>query len=320
VELDPVFHLPTPLVFAHRGSVGEAPESTEEAFRHALVAGADVLELDVSLSKDREIVVWHGPSLDNVYAREGRLFGKKIGQLNWSDLDGNAWVVHPAQPSEVPEPVRALISLKQFVTIVRRIEHDLGLKKPVPWNIEIKQGRGWPKRFDTLLNILKDESERRRIVLAVTYGCNLARVRRKLRRRGETDRYALNVIGERQIIEILLPWLCSRGSLKGRAFQTSHRLVTPKLVDRVHARGGAVHAFLTPFPLLKGIEHLSEPDLADALEELLERGVDGIMTDYPARVIPLVRQAAARRATRAAATGIARPSPEDHGQQSQAGV
>lgn len=298
MKLDPVFGLPIPLVFGHRGSVGEAPESTEEAFRHAIVKGADVLEIDVSLSKDKEIVVWHGPELDNVYGREGRLIGKEIGQLNWPELEGKAWVLHPRQPGEVPDPARALMSLRQFVSVVRRLEGELGVKDPVPWNIEIKNGKGWPECFDDILDVLEEESARRKIVLASAYGRNLARVRRKLRDRGQSGCYAFNVPGEAQLLEMLTPWLRSRGYLRGRAFQTSHRLVTQKLVDRVHERGGAIHAFLTPFPLLKGIEDASEPELAAAIERLLDCGVDGIMTDYPARVVPLVRRAAARNAAR----------------------
>ena len=63
---DPIFKRKTPLLFAHRGGAGEAPESTEEAFRKAVENRADVLELDVSLTLDGEIVVWHGPGLKNV--------------------------------------------------------------------------------------------------------------------------------------------------------------------------------------------------------------------------------------------------------------
>jgi len=63
---DPIFDIETPLLFAHRGGAKEAPESTIAAFRHAIASKADVLELDVQLTKDRKIVVWHGPELDNV--------------------------------------------------------------------------------------------------------------------------------------------------------------------------------------------------------------------------------------------------------------
>jgi len=62
-RIDPIFKLKTPILFAHRGGVLEAPESTARAFRYALdVAKADVLELDVQMTRDGRFVVWHGRS------------------------------------------------------------------------------------------------------------------------------------------------------------------------------------------------------------------------------------------------------------------
>src|SRR5689334_8993972 len=65
-RIDPIFGLPTPILFAHRGGAKEAPESTEAGFRHAMDCRTDVLELDLQLTRDEEMVVWHGPSLANV--------------------------------------------------------------------------------------------------------------------------------------------------------------------------------------------------------------------------------------------------------------
>jgi glycerophosphoryl diester phosphodiesterase len=47
----PFFASARPLVFAHRGGSGLAPENTIAAFDTALALGADGLELDVRLSK-----------------------------------------------------------------------------------------------------------------------------------------------------------------------------------------------------------------------------------------------------------------------------
>lgn len=69
-RMDTTFRKPqltTPLLFAHRSGVLEAPESTKCAFRYAMKkAKADVLELDVQLTRDGRYVVWHGPKLDKV--------------------------------------------------------------------------------------------------------------------------------------------------------------------------------------------------------------------------------------------------------------
>lgn len=52
-----------PLVIAHRGARSLAPENTLAAARQALAAGADLWELDVTLTADREPVVMHDATL-----------------------------------------------------------------------------------------------------------------------------------------------------------------------------------------------------------------------------------------------------------------
>lgn len=48
-----------PLNIAHRGGAGLYPENTLAAFRDAVARGCDGAELDVQLSKDGEVVVYH---------------------------------------------------------------------------------------------------------------------------------------------------------------------------------------------------------------------------------------------------------------------
>lgn len=51
--------MPKPLNIAHRGGAGLMPENTLAAFADAVVRGADGAELDVQLSKDGAVVVYH---------------------------------------------------------------------------------------------------------------------------------------------------------------------------------------------------------------------------------------------------------------------
>jgi glycerophosphoryl diester phosphodiesterase len=51
-------------VYAHRGSTVLAPENTGAAFELALNLGADVLEIDVRLSRDHEVIVTHDARVD----------------------------------------------------------------------------------------------------------------------------------------------------------------------------------------------------------------------------------------------------------------
>jgi glycerophosphoryl diester phosphodiesterase len=48
-------------VIGHRGSCATHPENTIDAFQHALDAGADAVELDVTLSRDGLLAVSHDP-------------------------------------------------------------------------------------------------------------------------------------------------------------------------------------------------------------------------------------------------------------------
>ena len=93
---DPVFGRPAPLLFAHRGGAKEAPESIQKAFEHARAVRSDLLELDVNLTRDRKILVWHGPCLKNVRLEVQKDVVKKrsrkrIGQLPFPDAGGRRW-------------------------------------------------------------------------------------------------------------------------------------------------------------------------------------------------------------------------------------
>jgi glycerophosphoryl diester phosphodiesterase len=58
-------------LYAHRGASAEAPENTLAAFRRAIEAGADGIELDVHLSRDGIPVVIHDETLDRTTDGEG---------------------------------------------------------------------------------------------------------------------------------------------------------------------------------------------------------------------------------------------------------
>ena len=48
-----------PLIIAHRGDSANFPENTIPAFVNALALGADGVELDVRLTKDQNLIVFH---------------------------------------------------------------------------------------------------------------------------------------------------------------------------------------------------------------------------------------------------------------------
>ena len=80
---------PLPLIIAHRGDVANAPENTIPAFRKALDLGADGIELDVRLTKDERLVVFHDRCLDRTSNGSGPV--NHYTQDEVLGLDAGSW-------------------------------------------------------------------------------------------------------------------------------------------------------------------------------------------------------------------------------------
>ncbi|MBI4201937.1 MAG: glycerophosphodiester phosphodiesterase [Chloroflexi bacterium] len=78
-----------PLVIAHRGASGEAPENTMAAFELALEQGADAIELDVHLTSDGFPVVFHDDELGRTTNGRGLVRSMPLTELK--GLDAGAW-------------------------------------------------------------------------------------------------------------------------------------------------------------------------------------------------------------------------------------
>lgn len=111
-----------PLIYAHRGSSGEAPENTMAAFRLALEQGAQGIELDVQLTADGRLVVIHDETLDRTTSGSGLVVRHTYNQLRGLDASYN----FPAYAGE-PLPL-----LEEVLTLLSGTEVEL--------NIELKNG------------------------------------------------------------------------------------------------------------------------------------------------------------------------------------
>ena len=69
------------LVVAHRGASGDERENTLPAFERAIRDGADYLELDVQMSSDGELVVFHDLDLDRLTPLRGPLRRRPLEEL-----------------------------------------------------------------------------------------------------------------------------------------------------------------------------------------------------------------------------------------------
>ncbi|HEX6626268.1 MAG TPA: glycerophosphodiester phosphodiesterase family protein, partial [Pyrinomonadaceae bacterium] len=83
------FSSTTPLIIGHRGASALAPENTLVAFERALDDGADGVEFDVRLARDRVPVVIHDATLRRTLLRD-----ETVAALTSSELrrwDAGTW-------------------------------------------------------------------------------------------------------------------------------------------------------------------------------------------------------------------------------------
>lgn len=69
-------------IIAHRGFSGKYPENTLLAFEKAVEASCDAIELDVQMTKDGTLVLFHDDSFERLVRKKGFL-----QDHNWTDLE-----------------------------------------------------------------------------------------------------------------------------------------------------------------------------------------------------------------------------------------
>lgn len=81
--------LPKPMIIAHRGFSDQAPENTMAAFRKAVAAGADMIELDVRESSDHKLVVIHDKRIRRTTLQRGEVRSYTGAELR--RMDNGSW-------------------------------------------------------------------------------------------------------------------------------------------------------------------------------------------------------------------------------------
>ena len=324
-QVDKVFGRSRPLLFAHRGGGLEAPESTERAFRHAIkVAKADVLEIDIQAvpnsQGDLKMIVWHGPGLDNVRIdlKKGHERPAEIQDCTWEELEGRAWVAPPGWVgplAEVPrEDETRLMTLRQLLDLLRK-ELDEAAGFTVGLNIELKTDTfklgdqsDDKDPVKTVVGMLKSEIEATgRKILVVSQNESLLDYVRKLAKNENLD-----LARGLSFWEALNPEDLDKDENRGedevwrnRALQTFWFPFASSRdrVKHIGERKGTTHVFITE-PL--GLDHEPHWPTEKSLFRLFRRGIDGVMTDRPARVREMIE----RWRAPANGNGSRQPKPE----------
>jgi glycerophosphoryl diester phosphodiesterase len=90
-----------PLLIGHRGYPSKFPENTLASFEGAIQAGCDMVELDVTLTKDRKVVVIHDDTLERTTNGKGMVRDHTFEEIK--RLDAGSWFDPRFATERVPE-------------------------------------------------------------------------------------------------------------------------------------------------------------------------------------------------------------------------
>lgn len=253
---------------AHRGGRGEATEQSLRAFARSLELGVSTLELDVVLTRDRQPLVWHDPTIaaekcadtapafagDPQYPYVGKLVHElTLAQIRTLDcgrrLDDfpNAEVV----------PRNRIATLPQVFALADSYRADA-----VRYNIETKVDADEPEPqefVDVILAAVRAAGKVERVDIQSFDWRTLPLVHR-----AEPSIPLVALYDEQTPGDPLIGAL----TVGADAVSPDYRLVTGKpYVDRAHALGLKV----IPWTV----------DDVDSMRRQIGYGVDGIITDYP---------------------------------------
>jgi glycerophosphoryl diester phosphodiesterase len=103
-----------PLNIAHQGGEDEFPSNTMFAFRNALSAGADMLELDIGVTKDNKVIVMHDTTVDGKTNGHGTVASKTLKQIR--KLDAAYWFAPRAKSHYSHELARRAYNYRGVAT------------------------------------------------------------------------------------------------------------------------------------------------------------------------------------------------------------
>ncbi len=249
-------------IIGHRGAAGMAPENTLVSFDKALADGADFIEIDLQESKDGEILIFHDATLERTTNGEGEVQQwslkefKKFDAGYWFTPDGGK--TYPFRGRKVTIP-----TLEEFFTTFPKVKAT----------IEIKEAR--PVFIERLVAGIKRFRKEEVILLATAKDEVMTEIRSQIRDQHLTIATGFSY-GE---AAAFLNWVWDQksGSFApaGEALQVpceyeGLRLITELTLKAAHELGIEVYAWTI--------------NKAEEMVQLIQLGVDGVVTDYPARL------------------------------------
>ena len=264
-------------VQGHRGARGLLPENTIPAFVRALELGVTTLELDTVISGDGEVVVSHEPVMSSeiCLAPDGtrirdedahniyRMPYAEVARYDCGTLRPRKFSAQEARPG-TPKPL-----LRDVIRTAEAWAEEHG--RPAPqYNVETKSRVSWegerhpaPAVFaEAVLDVLREKGVLDRSWLQ-SFDVRTLQAARGL---DPTVKLVLLVDNRRGLASNL-----DALGFVPDVYSPHYRLVSSRLVAAVHERGMA----LIPWTV----------NSERRMRRLIALGVDGIITDYPDRLL-----------------------------------
>lgn len=112
---------PAPAIIAHRGGEMNFPANTLCAFRKQEAAGVDGLELDVQVTKNGEVVVFHPEELGTLTTATGKIADKTSAEVTALDVSSKfAGAPRDSWKDCTPEELRIPLLTTVFAKITKR--------------------------------------------------------------------------------------------------------------------------------------------------------------------------------------------------------
>lgn len=159
-----------PLILGHRGASAYAPENTIAAFRLAHELGADGIELDVQLTRDKIPVVIHDDLVDRTSNGHGRVSDLTIAEI--ARLEAGSWKAEEYRGEPIPTLAHVFDALMDWI-------RPLGSTRACLINVELKTDRLFTDGLELqVLNLISRYGIHDRILLSSFSPLSLMRAKK----------------------------------------------------------------------------------------------------------------------------------------------
>ncbi len=266
-----------PLNIAHAGGDLESPHETMYAYRQAVAAGADMLEMDLRLSRDRQLMVIHDDTVDRTTNATGAVRDRTAAELqtldnaNWfvpncwscQDRPASDYTLRGVRTGARPAPAgytAADFAIPTFQQVLDRFPDRI-------LDVEIKDGPDGFATAEALAAVLNASAHASRVVV-VSFDDTILEHFHAL---------APSIVTSPGLTATTAWFLGTRGELPANAslqvppVYSGIDVVSQKFVDDAHAAHLAVWVWFNG----------NDDDVASEWNRLLDLGVDGLITGKP---------------------------------------